>query len=363
MLVASRVQLRAAAALGATLAIGLGCGEPSPVADPAGEPPVLSLLALGDTGKRHRWFADWTEGQIAVAQGMAAEDRRRPVDGLVLLGDNFYMSGLEAHELVARVRQNVVVPYCHFLDLSGPRSSEVAGGCAEPADERHPVPVYSVLGNHDLISPDSPRLQREVVPELVANWQQSGEEADVQELAGGVSLILLRTDEAMKRSPRVLTEALRASRGPFRIVAGHRPAAIEDSGAPAPDESYYRNVREASRLAGVPIHLFLSGHHHSLQLIELDAPAPRLNVVAGSGSRWRPIRMPHPRRRFELESLGFARVDLVGRGEQARLVASLFATATYPALNARAPELVARWSVDRNGRLRDELAPPGPARP
>jgi len=130
----------------------------------------LSFLAVGDTGKRHRIVARLSEGQIAVADAMALEDRHHPVDALVLLGDNFYMRGLESHELVPRLRENLVLPYCRFLDLSGPRSPEVSSSCHVPESGRHVIPIHAVLGNHDLAAEESPRLQREVVPEFVVNW-------------------------------------------------------------------------------------------------------------------------------------------------------------------------------------------------
>lgn len=53
-----------------------------------------SLLAVGDTDKVHRPLASLLEGQVAVGDGLAAEDRVHPVDAMLLLGDNFYMQGL-----------------------------------------------------------------------------------------------------------------------------------------------------------------------------------------------------------------------------------------------------------------------------
>src|SRR5215472_2002649 len=94
-----------------------------------------SLLAVGDTGTPPQFASRLTSTQIAVARGMEAEDRRAPVHALVLLGDNFYYKGLQESELLLRVRENVVRPYCRFLALTAPRSEEVASACGTPGQE------------------------------------------------------------------------------------------------------------------------------------------------------------------------------------------------------------------------------------
>ena len=50
---------------------------------------VASFLAVGDTGKVHRPLASLLEGQVAVGNDLALEDRAHPVDAMLLLGDNF----------------------------------------------------------------------------------------------------------------------------------------------------------------------------------------------------------------------------------------------------------------------------------
>ena len=106
-----------------------------------------------------------------MGRGLALEDRRQPVDALLLLGDNFYANGLERDDLVERLRENVVGPFCHFVELEGPRSPEVAGACREAPSLRHPIPLLVLFGNHDHTAPESPALQRETVPGFVSNWR------------------------------------------------------------------------------------------------------------------------------------------------------------------------------------------------
>jgi hypothetical protein len=94
---------------------------------------------------------------------------------------------------------------------------------------------------------------------------------------------------------------------------------------------------------------------HNLQVWREEPPAPALNVIAGAGSRPRPVRGESPHRLFALAEPGFARVDLVNVGGVERLVASLYVTPSLPLLAWRAPTLAARFSVDPAGQVRDEL--------
>jgi hypothetical protein len=115
----------------------------------------LSLFALGDTGAEPAPIGRALQTQMRVVR-CGAEHARRPVDALVLLGDNFYPDGLRERELAFRVRENVVRPYCAFLALDGPASAEVAGACPPEQRSAVPTPIYAVLGNHDTNLPESP---------------------------------------------------------------------------------------------------------------------------------------------------------------------------------------------------------------
>lgn len=323
--------------------VGSGCAE-SGTADDGANPRILvSLIAVGDTGAQHAIPA-LREGQISVARGMAAEDRRHPVDALVLLGDNFYPDGLRGFELVKRIRDNIVSPYCRFTDLRGIRSDEVADSCSLPMSERHPVPIFAVLGNHDYDVPESPYLQKYAIPEFVSNWHMPDGLTEVRELGFGVSLILFHSME-VRRGDRSesLREAIRSSLGPWRILAGHHPLA-QDSTDPL----------SATRIAvpEAPVHLYLAGHDHNLQILEGRPPAPALEVIAGGGSTIHEIDSEAPNRRFALEQTGFARVELVRDDGGERLQVSLYAMPRYPIAFWAEPELVARWSVERDGSLR-----------
>jgi hypothetical protein len=349
----SRGLLLAAAgscALLLAFAVGmLGSGVEEP---PVGLPnPRFSLLAVGDTGDRPGWVSS-LDRQASVAFGMEQEDRRERVDGVLFLGDQFYDHGLLHEELVDRVLGNLVVPFCYFVDLSGPRSFEVADACF-PSRSAGPPPLYAVLGNHDVRERESPMLETRVLPQFVSNWNLPEEKAKTFELGEGVSLTLFDSNYLLHtRDPAPLREALAAARGPWRILAAHHPIGTSrDDGYKKADGvgRYGALVRKAVEEAGVPVQLMLAGHEHNLQVIRMDPPGPRLVVVSGGGSRPTPVKTNSRGRLFAREGLGFVRVDLHGNAERARLVVTLFAAPLWRSLAGRHPEMLARWSVTTDG--------------
>lgn len=351
--VMSIVRAALIAAVAIALATLVGCSEsPNPAA--RGGTPVVSLLAVGDTGRPHRSFPGLFEGQVAVANGMVAEDRRAPVDALVLLGDNFYDYGLHSDTMVDRIQENVTYPYCRFVGLEGPRSELVAPACTLTEADRHPIPIYAVMGNHDIDSSDSKRIQCQEVSDFVSNWYMPCSYAEVIEIPGGLSLILFDSEEfAHPPQMQDLMLTIRSSKGPWRVLAAHRPVSLDRT-----DRHMGQGfVHDAMRVSGVPVHAYLSGHNHSLQLLVEDENGPPLQAIVGSGSRARPpIEGDAPSRRFGASRLGFARVDVVERNGEQRLVLSLFQTPDLPILAWSHPELVAQWSIGADLDRRDELA-------
>lgn len=324
-------------------------------APPPSAPPIVSLLAVGDTGDQPSWLPA-LDRQRAVAAGMESEDRRAAVDAVVLLGDNFYESGLDRETLVDRVLGNVVEPFCHFVELAGPRSAEVLASCPEGSAERRVGPIYVVLGNHDSRNAESRQLEAEVVPQLVSNWKLSSKPVETVELEGGVSLLLIDSTPLEKGGdPGPLRDALRASRGPWRILAAHHPIGTDRA------LGYKKNrgvghfgalVQQAIREAQVDVQLMLGGHEHNLQLLRVDPPGPRVVVVSGAGSRPRPLKSRSRGRVFSREGLGFARVDLTPTEGGPRLVVSLLETPRWRSLLGFTPVLLGRWTISQSGELR-----------
>jgi hypothetical protein len=341
------------AALLVAVALLPACSPPSELvgADPPGRV-RLSFFALGDTGATPKWNRSG-QAQMRVGAALEAEQRRRPADALVLLGDNFYPDGLLEKELEYRVRENVVRPYCVFLALDGPESSRVEDACEPERRGERPVPFLAVLGNHYNEIPESPRLQREIVPRFVPNWHVPSQSTEVIELADselqpGVSLILYDPIALAERNDTAsLEHALRSAKGPLRVLVAHYP--IHDS-HPGPW------IQKALAGIDVPVHLHLAGHDHNLQ-IGVPAPArPYLQAVAGSGGSQRAVKHPLLGGRFALIQPGFSRVDLVGDGDDARLVVSLVALPVSSLALSTPPQVVSRWSVDLAGNVKEESA-------
>lgn len=349
-------------AITALLALGIGwLWWTRPSGEEAGPPlpeAQLTLLAVGDTGQPASWLP--LDPQLRVGRAMARVHRARPVDALVLLGDNFYPSGLTSRELVERVRANLVKPYCGFVALRGPRSPEVEAACPTGVELERPIPIFAVLGNHDYETAESPELEREAVPRFVSNWSVPQGVAEVHELPGGVSLVLAQSEELLSGAGTApLRDALARSRGPWRIVALHRPVVEGIRGPTNTDKNtaaFSALVRGAIVESGVVVQLLLAGHEHNLQIFDGSSPGPQLVVVAGSGGGERRTKFDAASRRFALVGIGFALIDLVGTGSDARLVASQFALPEHWLPWHDAPALVSRWSVGLSGEVRNELA-------
>jgi 3',5'-cyclic AMP phosphodiesterase CpdA len=317
-----------------------------------------SFLVLGDAGAHPDDSRDYPL-LLRVARALSAEDRARPADALLVLGDNFYPLGLQSEELVLRVRETLARPWCRFVAPGGPRAAELAGACDLPPSERHPIPIHAVLGNHDVVSPGSPELQRSAIPLFVPNWRLAATPTELRELAPGVSLVLLDSEHFFAGGDTApVGHALRSAPGPWRLVALHRPllgfgaSRLED---PAQVEAYKRRMQAAVADAGVAVHAVLAGHSHTLQLILTPPPAPPLNVISGSSSDTGEMH-PEPLRAAGAAVPGFARLDFVAEGgaeadpRRERLVVTLYRLLPAP-LDRIGPHrsVLARYAVDLAG--------------
>jgi hypothetical protein len=336
-------------------ALSVACSETTAPLSKEELAPRVSILAVGDTGRRHRPFAAWSEGQLAVARAMAMEDARSPVDAIVFLGDNFYENGLQRFEMVERIRENLALPYCRFIETTGPRADEIASHCRLEPGARNVVPLLAVVGNHDLMDGESMAIQCQEVADFVSNWKLPCDGIATLELDGGLSVIAYDSARpGWQKEGQRLRDAIRESKGPWRVLVAHHPVGVDRDDRPAPTPF----VPSAIKAAGVPVHAHLGGHNHNLQLFVNEESLPPLRIVAGSGARARPeITQPHPDRVYGAARLGFARVDLTGEGSRERLRVSLYAAPPYPFLFWVEPELVARWSIDSQGKARDEGHP------
>jgi Calcineurin-like phosphoesterase len=354
-----RIGLAALAALALALVAIRGCGRPasaprneaklelrSPVPVAPGAP-LLSLLAVGDTGQSLEAGGE-PLGQLRVARALADADARRPADALLLLGDNFYPDGLTWAEVVDRVRANLVGPYCRFAVLAGALSPRVRSACASPRSGKTGFRIYAVLGNHDHHREESPTLERHAVRWFVSNWHMPAGQAESVELGHGVSLILLDSKPLRDGAGSdELRAALATARGPWRVLVAHHPIAStrDPSYAASRKQRHYADqVRDAIASSGAPIQLVLAGHDHLLGASVADVPAGLFNAIAGSGSRTESYGQRPPNVLFRASQQGFARVDLVRTSAGERLVVSLVAVP-----ESGPPGLAARFEIDPAG--------------
>jgi len=313
------------------------CG---PVAPEQRAPERFSILAVGDTGLP----LGAHDGQARVAEMLAAEDAAHPVDGLLLLGDNFYPRGLSRDDLALRIGHNVLTPYCRFV-TPGPRAAETGSPCVP--SPRPGRTIWAVLGNHDTGTPESPRLEREAVPAFVANWRMNDDVVEVLPVGKGVQLVLVDSTRLVASDPDLLRAAVDAAPGPWRIVAGHYPI-VDGWGASDGLAAQTTALHDALASARHRVQLILSGHEHNLQAFRPADGVPALHVIAGGGSSARKIEPGPDSRVFARETRGFARVAIL-RGPPERLLVELIAT-PKPLLGLAARrERVARFEIGVDG--------------
>ncbi|MGE4609703.1 MAG: metallophosphoesterase, partial [Myxococcota bacterium] len=333
-------------ALGVAL-LGIACAPEVSEFESADSVASTSLLAVGDTGRP--WgIAPWLfEGQFAVGAAMQREHARLPINAFILLGDNFYPTGLLAGEMRPRIVENVARPYCDFVEVSEELASLLGDRCGR-TDEPRPR-IFAVIGNHDLIDPGSPPRQQNKVPRFIRNWEVPVIDGPaIRELPNGLSLIFLNSDHPWGESEiQGLASALQRAQGPWRVIVGHRPPI---TGHPQLSQM----VARASKESGKIVHAYLAGHVHVLAAIPATRPAPALTVIAGSGSYAK--RQATTEYQIEdadviVEELGFVRLDVLAESEPKRLRVTLFQAPPSAALAFLGNKTIARYEIALDGAV------------
>jgi hypothetical protein len=278
---------------------------------------------------------------------MQREHARSPIDAFLLLGDNFYPSGLLAEELVSRIVENVARPYCAFVDASEELARRLDPSCIDIEGER--PSFFAIPGNHDLISPGSEDLQITEVPRFVRNWDMPAlKRPAIRELPGGLSLIFLDSGAPWTDADvETLSAAVASAQGPWRVIVGHRP--------PIAGHPQLRDlVAQAIERSGQTVHAYLAGHVHVLAAIRGEPPQPALTVIAGSGSHAE--RQESTEYRIEgadlvVEELGFTRLDLVKAKDGNRLRITLFQSPRSITLSDLGNTIVARYEIEADGSV------------
>ena len=218
----------------------------------------LQPLKAAETSQRLRWLAVADTGsgdanQRAVGQQMAAVHRRRPVDLVVLGGDNIYPSGD-----MALIEATFRRPYADLL----------AAG----------VPFHAVLGNHDIRTANGD-------PQVA--YKPFGMQGRFYNLRRGpVEFFLLDTNGKAdwQRQVSWLRSVLARSTAPWKVVVGHHP--IYSSGFYGNDPGLQAKLAALMRRHGVQ--LYINGHEHNY---ERSVPIDGITylVVGGGGASLRPV--------------------------------------------------------------------------
>jgi tartrate-resistant acid phosphatase type 5 len=250
----------------------------SAFAQAAPVPGSLDLLAIGD-------FGSGDERQRAVARGMAryAADLGKKPDGLLLLGDNFYgaMPG-------------------------GVKSPRWRSGFSDmyPAKD-FPAPCWAIFGNHDYHdTPGNELVQLGYAGSLnrKTRWTCPAKyyRLDLPAINPQVTLLMIDTNwesinravhgdkracwmkaEELETQMQWIEEQLAAKRAPFTIVAGHHPVYSDASHGDTAE--LVKDLGPLLEKHGA--HIYLCGHDHDLQHLEIEKFRTSFVLSGGGGAR------------------------------------------------------------------------------
>jgi 3',5'-cyclic AMP phosphodiesterase CpdA len=217
----------------------------TPVAGaPQGE--SLRFLAVADTGGGN-------PSQRAVGAQMAAVHQRKPVDLVILGGDNIYPNGD-----IAQANEKFTIPY---------RSLLKAG-----------VPFHAVLGNHDIRTANgNPQVAYKPFG-MAGRWYTLRR--------GPVEFFMLDTNVNADWGRQLpwLRRALAASTAPWKVVVGHHP--IVSSGHYGDDPVARARLAPLFKRHGVQ--LYINGHDHNYERsVPIDGTT--YLVVGGGGAYLRDV--------------------------------------------------------------------------
>lgn len=204
------------------------------------------ILVTADTGSGNA-------EQFANGKQMAAIHRQRPVDFVILGGDNIYPDGN-----LAEVEAKFTKPYAPLL-LAG-------------------VPFHAVLGNHDIRTGNGePQIAYKPFG-MKGRWYKIRQ--------GPVEFFMLDTNMNAPWQFQMpwLKKALANSTAPWKVVVGHHP--IYSAGL------YGDNPNAIARLTPVfakyGVQLYINGHEHNYERTESINGTTYL-ITGGGGAYLRPI--------------------------------------------------------------------------
>jgi hypothetical protein len=230
----------------------------------------LRIAVVGDSGIETK----------TIARAVAAS---KPVDAIILVGDNFYPCGVKS----ATDRKWRVIDALTSLNM----------------------PIYAVLGNHDYCGKADAQVNAHV-----ANWNMPAHEYAIHSDLADFAM-LDTTPYALganRTAENVLRDVFANSKATWRIAVGHHVVASSGWHGIFPRKEAARMRRLLPVMRDEHVDLYLGGHDHHEELLDL---APPLIVVSGAASDPVPMvtvrdQTVWPRTTHFSEPIGFALVEL-----------------------------------------------------
>jgi|CXWL01.1.fsa_nt_gi hypothetical protein len=273
--------------LGALLFL-TACARQAVVLPSADEPKKVAFIAVGDTG-------DVNDRQARVAQAMTQFCATHRCDFVVLLGDNFYPSGVTS-PTDPKWKTHFEEPYAGLA-----------------------VPFYPSLGNHDYgdegSGKDLTRAQAQVAyTPHSTKWKMPSTRyhlplGAVEIFAADTNIAMWGDDSAMRDEFLKWTST---SSAPWKIAFGHHPYL---SNGPHRDAGNNEGVAgRGTKLKAFfddvvcgKVDLYLAGHDHSQQWLVPTCKGTEL-IISGVGQSFSGVKDFHPVH-FQKSALGFVYVE------------------------------------------------------
>jgi 3',5'-cyclic AMP phosphodiesterase CpdA len=219
-----------------------GPSQPPPPIQPAS----LRWLAIADSGSGDR-------RQMAVGEQMAKVHQQRPVDLVLMAGDNIYPDGN-----LNRVEATFLQPYRALLEAR--------------------VPFHAVLGNHDIRTGNGDPQVAYAPFGMKGRWYALRQ--------GPVEFFMLDTNMNARWQHQLpwLKRALAASTAPWKVVVGHHP--IYSSGFYGDDPAAIARLTPLFQHYGVQ--LYINGHEHHYERSRVIEGTTYLQV-GGAGATLRAV--------------------------------------------------------------------------
>jgi len=234
--------------------------------------PTLRFLVVGDAGATHS----------QLRAGMLAVMKEKPIDGILLTGDNFYPCGVSG--------------------LSDPQWTKIT----EHFGPTH-LPIYPVLGNHDYGDQQEharsaystcghPDPGSEIAADgVVKDWHFPARNyrlhspladlvmIDRQPLALGFTKPIAGSFSAKEEEAWIAAVLGKKTEAPWRIVVGHHTIYSSGVHGRTNDRTQTRVRALLPLFRGAQVDLYICGHDHDLELLARRGGEP-LFLVSGAGS-------------------------------------------------------------------------------